>query len=109
MSWATISSHDAPETAWAAVIDAARIPVSTAGRAALALDAGLREKILGGGDDYELLFTAVSEAAAPLAAIARDQELPITAIGRSVEGGGMTALDETGAPIDLASPGWRHF
>ena len=93
----------------AAEIDAARIPVSTAARAALALDAGLREKILGGGDDYELLFTAVSEAAAPLAAIARDLELPITAIGRIVEGGGMTALDETGAPIDLASPGWRHF
>ncbi len=93
----------------AAEIDAPRVPLSAAARAALALDAGLREKILGGGDDYELLFTADSEAAAPLAVIAADLDLPITAIGRITEGSGVTARDENGDPIKLSSPGWRHF
>ncbi len=93
----------------AAEIDAPRVPLSSAARSALALDAGLREKILGGGDDYELLFTADSQAAAPLSAIADDLDLPITAIGRITEGSGVTALDEKGDPIKLSSPGWRHF
>ena len=93
----------------AAEIDAPRVPLSMAARAALALDPDLLEKVLGGGDDYELLFTANSEAATPLAAIAADLDLPITAIGRITEGSGVTALDANGDPIDLPSPGWRHF
>ena len=93
----------------AAEIDVPRIPLSSAARAALALDPALLEKILAGGDDYELLFTAESEAATKLAAIAVELDLPITAIGRITEGSGVTALDASGGQIDLPSTGWRHF
>ena len=29
--------------------------------------------------------------------------------GRITEGGGLTAGDENGDPIDVSSPGWKHF
>lgn len=92
----------------AAEIDAPRIPLSPAARAALALDPDLLVKVLGGGDDYELLFTADQAAVAALDAIAKDLDLPITAIGRIKEGRGVMALDEKGDEIDLPAPGWRH-
>ena len=93
----------------AAEIDAPRIPLSPAARAALALDPELRAQVLGGGDDYELLFTADQAAAAALEEITNDLDLPITAIGRIKPGSGVAALDETGREIDLPAPGWRHF
>ena len=44
-----------------------------------------------------------------MVAIAHDFDLPITAIGRITEGRGVSALDESGDRIDVASSGWRHF
>src|SRR5690606_29761360 len=64
------------------VVQAARVPLSDAARQALAADPGLRTTILGGGDDYELLFTAPAEAAGRLGDLARDLGLPLTEIGR---------------------------
>ncbi len=93
----------------AAEIDAPRIPLSPAARAALANDPGLLATVLGGGDDYELLFTADRAAAAALDAIANELDLPITAIGRIKAGSGVVAVDEKGDEIDVPAPGWRHF
>ncbi len=64
--------------------------------------------MLGGGDDYELLFTADRAAAAALDAIANELDLPITAIGRIKAGSGVVAVDEKGDEIDVPAPGWRH-
>lgn len=92
-----------------AEIDAWTLPLSDAARAALLLDGGLLAKVLGGGDDYELLFTADAEAGEQIAALADELDLPITAIGRITEGSGVVVRDENGSPIDIATPGWRHF
>jgi thiamine-monophosphate kinase len=57
--------------------------------------------VLGGGEDYELLFT-VRPAAPPAGALARRLGVAVTEIGRIVRRG----LRLRGAP---ARDGWRHF
>ena len=73
----------------AAVIEAARLPLSPAARAALARDPARLAAVLGGGDDYELLFTAPPDVEAQLAALAREVAVPVTAIGRIEAGQGV--------------------
>ncbi|MEO3435530.1 thiamine-phosphate kinase [Inquilinus sp. CAU 1745] len=92
----------------AARVETARIPLSPAGRAALAADPGLERLALSGGDDYELLFTAPPEAAETLAALALELSLPLTAIGEISAGEGAAFIGPDGAPVgDLK--GWTHF
>jgi thiamine-monophosphate kinase len=58
------------------------------------------ELVLGGGEDYELLFTAPSSARADAVA---------TKIGVTKSTPGVDVLDESGKPITLHKPGFRHF
>jgi thiamine-monophosphate kinase len=92
-----------------AVVEAARLPLSPAGRAAIAADASRLRLALAAGDDYELLFTAPAEAAAGIAAIARETAVPVTAIGRIERGRGVRVIDRQGAPIAVTDGGYRHF
>jgi len=92
-----------------AVIDWPKVPLSPAARQLLARDPALRPAILGGGDDYELLFTAAPESASGLADLAARHDVAVTAIGRITEGEGVVVRDAEGAEIALASPGYRHF
>ncbi len=91
-----------------AVIERERLPVSPA----LEAFAALQKKdafgwILGGGDDYELLFAAPKSA---LAAIGRlsSREVPITRIGRLEKGEGVVLRDGR-KDTDIASLGYDHF
>jgi thiamine-monophosphate kinase len=92
-----------------AVVEAARLPLSPAARAAIAADASRLKSALVAGDDYELLFTAPAEAAGRIAAIAREAALPVTAIGCIERGEGVRVIDEKGAPISVTDGGYRHF
>lgn len=92
-----------------AVIETARVPLSEAARAALARDPALLESVLGGGDDYELLFTAPVVAEEALVALGRELAVPVARIGRVVVGEGVQALDHAGRPMRLARRGYRHF
>ena len=62
---------------------------------------------LGGGEDYELLFTApadITESAASALAT------PVTVIGEIVAvEQGVAVLDEEGKPLQVGSGGWDHF
>jgi thiamine-monophosphate kinase len=93
----------------AAVLEAHLIPLSPAARAALAEDGTLLSLVLGGGDDYELVFTAPPEVAPAIAALAQSLALPITPIGRIAAGSDVRVVDETGRTIELAAMGYRHF
>jgi thiamine-monophosphate kinase len=84
-------------------VEAERVPLSDAARAALAADPALIEAILGGGDDYELAFTAPEALPEALAGVA------IACIGRVEAGSGVTVLDRQGRPVTLAAGGYRHF
>ncbi len=92
----------------AARIEAARVPLSDAGRAAVAADPALLPVALAGGDDYELAFTAPPSAADALGALAADLDLPLTRIGTIGAGGGVTVVDSDGQTLTLPV-GWRHF
>lgn len=91
-----------------AAIEAARVPLSSAARAALTIAPESMATILTGGDDYELLFTASSGDGDQIAALAADLTLPLTMIGQVTAGAGVTVLDDYGAPLSFGSTGWRH-
>jgi thiamine-monophosphate kinase len=94
----------------AAVIEAEKVPLSEAARAALALDASLFvPAVLAGGDDYELLFTVSAGAADGLEKLAAAAGLPLTVIGRIEAGRGVTAVDRNGTALDTGAGGYRHF
>jgi thiamine-monophosphate kinase len=90
----------------AGVIEAARLPLSPAARAALPR-VGLAP-VLGGGDDYELVFTVAAGERANLAELSHALDLPLTEIGRIENGRGVTVVDRDGREIRVAHPGYRH-
>jgi len=100
--------HIADTSGVAARIDVASVPLSDAARAALALDPSLRDAVLGGGDDYELLFTVPPDAVSHVAALSRSLALPLTAIGAIEAGSGVRLLDVDGTEIALAARGFTH-
>ncbi len=89
-------------------VEARRVPLSDAGRAALAADPGLRRIALSGGDDYELLFTVPATAAASLDRLAVELGLPLSVIGQIVAGDRVVLSDEHGQEIE-GLHGWSHF
>jgi thiamine-monophosphate kinase len=100
--------HIADMSGVAAVVEAASVPLSTAAAAAREIDPEMRDAVLGGGDDYELLFTAPPDAASSIAALAAELGLPLTAIGRIEAGRGVRVVDAAGAEIALARAGYTH-
>ena len=96
-----------------AVIEARRVPLSTAARAVLTTESEHLTTVLTGGDDYEILFTAPPEAVNELAALSRTLDVPITAIGRmrspSRTQSQIAVLDESLKPLVFDHAGWTHF
>ncbi|XAD52462.1 thiamine-phosphate kinase [Salinicola lusitanus] len=85
-------------------LDLEALPLATPLRATLELD-DVRQRVLNGGDDYELLVTV---AAADLAEAQRrlaPLHLPLTPIGRIVDAEGIHGID----PCYLERQGWNHF
>jgi thiamine-monophosphate kinase len=94
----------------AAVIEAARVPLSAAASAAVADDPRrLETAALTGGDDYELLFTVARTAATAVVAAAAGAGVAVTQIGRIEAGSGVTAVGADGRPLRLGRVGYRHF
>ena len=90
------------------------MPLSDAGRAAIALEPGLLKLAVTGGDDYELLFTAPSSAASDVETLARELDLPLSAIGKiGPKGDGgkapVTVVDGDGGEWIIEDGGYQHF
>jgi thiamine-monophosphate kinase len=90
------------------VIERDRLPISSA-LAAFAAEEGRDSLgwILGGGDDYELLFAAPESALSSVLALGTPQ-VPVTRVGRLEEGQG-AVLRESGADRDISSLGHDHL
>lgn len=69
----------------------------------------VRQAVLTGGDDYELLFTLPAAAASQLDAISGRLGVALTRIGRVVSGAGVRVLDESGGAIEIGVGGYEHF
>jgi thiamine-monophosphate kinase len=76
------------------------------------VQANFKEKALalslGGGEDYELLFTG-SDAA--IKEVKDELNCPVTAIGEITEGepGKIHLVDAAGRPVKIGRTGWTHF
>lgn len=92
-----------------AVIEADKVPLSAAARAAISAGWGKGlETVLTGGDDYELLFTAPESATEALRVLSDSLALPLTPIGRVVAGKGVCVM-HGGQRLTIDRGGHRHF
>lgn len=89
-------------------IDIAAVPLSAAGRRAVAADPALRLAGIAGGDDYELLFTVPETKRDAVAHLSLSLSLPLTEIGVIEVGGLATFVGDNGDAVHGLS-GWRHF
>ena len=92
-------AHLCEESAVAAEVDAAALPVYSG---------ATLEQALHGGEDYELLFTAAAEARVPRSIAG----VPVTRIGRIVrprKGRTAVAVITRGRAQALTPQGWEHF
>ena len=89
----------------AAEIDAADVPLSPPARAA-----GMLERCLTGGDDYELLLAVPPAREPALREQAAAAGIPVTRIGRFLAGAPrVTVRAADGSEMALPRGGWSHF
>jgi thiamine-monophosphate kinase len=89
-------------------LDIEALPLSAALLAFKSLEQA-RLLALGGGDDYEVCFTAAVGQRDQIATVARATSTTITRIGRVIEGAGVSVLDVNGEPVVPVSGGYQHF
>ena len=65
-------------------------------------------KLITGGDDYVVLFTAANARRAAIEALDPDGSLRLSRIGEVLEGAGVRVVDRTGAPLPLEAGGYTH-
>ena len=90
-----------------AAIDASRVPLSDAARAAIAAAPELFETVLTGGDDYEIILTLAPKLAAFRAA-SEAVGIAATEIG-SVQAGEGARFIQDGKALTFARPSYSHF
>ena len=92
-----------------ATIEVGRLPLFDAARAAVTNTSTWIETVIGGGDDYELLFTACPSSEAALASLGKEIGVPVTRVG-SIDGSqGLRVVGMDGREIVPAKIGYRHF
>ncbi len=92
-----------------ATIELPLVPLSRSALELVSRYPKLWERIITGGDDYELLFTAPASAGTAITKLAATLNLPITRIGSVTKGSGVIVLDAKGQPMSLEKTGYKHF
>jgi thiamine-monophosphate kinase len=93
----------------AAVVGLETLPLSPAARASVALEPAIMPRLTAGGDDYELLFTALPQVTEIIRGLGSQLDVPLTAIGRIAPGAGVRLVDAGGETIPVEIAGYRHF
>lgn len=89
-------------------IEAASAPHSNAAQRWLDTADAYQLRLLSGGDDYEILFTAAPEKRQAVKRAAVRAGLAVTRIGRVAAGEGVSLIDSHGAPLPIPDLGYRH-
>jgi len=96
-------------------IEQDRLPLSDAAHAILDIDAStVRSAQLGGGDDYELCFTAPETARAEIERNSGEFAVKVTRIGKVSTSGDaaaekpVTVVDAAGQEVDITRAGYEH-
>jgi thiamine-monophosphate kinase len=92
-----------------ASIEAERVPLSPAAKAAVEADGRLLETVLTGGDDYEIVATMPENRLAPFRDAAAKAGIAVTTIGRIAPGSGVQVTGRDGKPIVLKQASFSHF
>jgi thiamine-monophosphate kinase len=92
----------------AAEVEVADVPLSDAARAALSADTKLIDRILTGGDDYEIVLTVPVAQFGALRIAAENAGVPLAKIGQVTSGQGVRFLRE-GKVLSFAQPSYSHF
>lgn len=101
--------HVLEQSAVAAELDLDALP-ATATEAALGIDpASVRECVLGGGDDYELLFTAAPQQEAAVRTLEQHHDVRLSPIGRIVGGPAGQISFRGSGDVPPARRGFDHF
>ncbi len=99
-------AHVCDESRVGALIDAARVPLSSGYRRLLGADGRLA---LHGGEDYELLCTVPERNVKRLERSQARLGCPITLVGEITAGRGVRLVDSGGRPLRLPAAGFDHF
>jgi thiamine-monophosphate kinase len=100
--------HIAEASRLAVYIERERVPISAAARRAVNSDPSLWANVLGGGDDYELVFAVPPRKRSQLRAAARAAGIKVTAIGAFQPGSGVH-LTIGGRETRVPRKGYVHF
>ena len=103
------AGHVAETSGLSITIEAGTVPLSEAARTWLAgAGEGGLARLVTGGDDYELLFTAPRAHRDAIAALVRGDR-PLTRIGRAETGSGVVCRDASGRLLQTDRAGFTHF
>jgi thiamine-monophosphate kinase len=93
-----------------AKVELLRIPFSDAARAALAADPSLRDLLLAGGDDYEILCTIPADRCQSLEREAQAARVIVTKIGEvTAAAAAPSFIDQEGRTVSFAHGSFSHF
>ncbi len=101
--------HIAAASGLRAILKADAVPLSMAARQVLTEDPGMLPVMLGGGDDYELVFAVPRGKAAQVDTLAATAGLNATKVGWLEAGEGVVVQDAAGKSIPLHHAGFQHF
>jgi len=102
--------HLCDESAVGAVLQAASLPIC--GETRTLADAVGRDPLdwaLSGGEDYGLVFCTAPQNEVAVAAIGRDLDVPISAIGWTTGEEPLIRLERHQSMVQLSRNGWDHF
>ncbi|GAC1341744.1 MAG: thiamine-phosphate kinase [Beijerinckiaceae bacterium] len=91
-------------------VELQRIPLSGAARIALTAEAGVFDRLLTGGDDYEILCTVTPEHASNFERAAQEARIDVAAIGRVEAGDAPPQFRDADGPAKIFARGsFSHF
>ena len=89
--------------------DVERVPLSVPASRMVAAGMAAREKLITGGEDYEVLFTVAPEQVEAMNRFAARNAISVTQIGEVVTGEGCEWRNKSGDRIEFDVGGWEHF